>query len=111
MKLNVIREGIFSAVAFLIVILFPSIVLAGEIFGSVKAHNKLNRVEINCDAETYRGDIDQYGAYKVLASKTGKCKIRFQYGNNWTNSFTIRSYKKASRYDFKVDGDNNLRRE
>ncbi len=97
-------------------ILFPSITLAGEIFGTLreggKALKKGIKVEVVTPKKTYTALTDAYGSYRLYVVEKGKCTLKVYY-NNQTPSFDVYSYDKSIRYDMSLelkDGTYSLKR-
>ena len=87
-------------------IIFPSITLAGEMFGTLreggKAVTKGIKVEIVISEKTYTGETDAYGSYRVYVVEKGKCTLKVYY-NKQTPSFDVYSYDKSTRYDMNLE--------
>ncbi len=101
-----------AAAAFLL----PTIVLAGEIYGSLreggKAVAKGTKIEIVTPKKTYSTQTDAYGSYRLYVVEKGKCTLKVSYKDQ-TPSFELYSYERSTRYDMSLeskDGKYSLRR-
>ena len=90
--------------------LFPTLSFGGELYGEVRSSGKVSRVEINCGGKPFRSSVDRYGFYSVQVRSQGRCQIRFQLMQGWTNPYSIRSYREPFQYDFYIDSERNLHR-
>ncbi|HTK81202.1 MAG TPA: carboxypeptidase-like regulatory domain-containing protein [Bacteroidota bacterium] len=98
------------------VLLFSSITLAGEIFGTLreggKAVAKGIKVEIITPKKTYSTVTDAYGSYRLFVVEKGKCTLSVSYKNQ-NASFELYSYDKSTRLDMSLeakDGKYSLKR-
>jgi len=93
-------------ILFINIILFTSIVIAGEIFGSIKENNKAVgkgiKIEIITPKKAYTAETDSFGSYRMFLPEKGKCTLKV-YFNKQTPSFDIFSYDKSTRYDFLIE--------
>ena len=101
---------------FILMILFPSMIQAGEIYGTLreggKAVAKGIKIEVISPAKTYTVQTDAYGSYRLYVGEKGKCTFKVSYKNQ-EPSFVIYSYDKSTRYDMSLeskDGKYTLRR-
>jgi hypothetical protein len=98
-----LKKTILSLILFL---LFSSITLAGEIFGTLreggKAVAKGIKVEIVTPKKTYSTVTDAYGSYRLFVVEKGKCALNVYYKNQ-TSSFELYSYDKSTRYDMSLE--------
>ena len=87
-------------------LLFSSITLAGEIFGTLreggKAATKGIKVEIVTPKKTYTTITDTYGSYRLYVLEKGKCTLNV-YFKNQIPSFDLYSYDKSTRYDMSLE--------
>jgi hypothetical protein len=87
-------------------IIFPSMTLAGEMFGTLreggKAVTKGIKVEIVIAEKTYAGETDAYGSFRLFVVEKGKCTLKVYY-NKQTPSFDVYSYEKSTRYDMNLE--------
>jgi hypothetical protein len=107
---NKIKIVLFTASAIFILTLYAGFSFGGEILGQVKTNSRVSNVEVQCENTRYRGSIDRYGSYSVIVRQQGRCQIKFQTRQGWTNTYSIRSYKDSNQIDFIIDGDGNLHR-
>jgi hypothetical protein len=96
-----------SPILFLVpFIIFSSMTLAGEMFGTLreggKAVTKGIKVEIVILEKTYTGETDAYGSYRLFVVEKGKCTFKVYY-NKQTPSFEVYSYDKSTRYDMSLE--------
>ncbi len=89
-----------------VLILFPAIILAGEIYGTLREGAKTvakgTKVEVVTPKKTYTTETDAYGSYRLYIVEKGKCTMKV-YFNKQTPSFDIYSYDKSTRYDMSLD--------
>ena len=107
---NKIKIVLFTASAIFILTLYAGFSFGGQILGQVKTNSRVSNVEVQCKNNRYRGSINSHGSYSVIVRKQGRCKIKFKIGKDWTNTYSIRSYKDSNQIDFIIDGDGNLHR-
>ncbi len=92
-----------ATVALILLCLFPSPSLGGQIYGTLRDSGKpvgANvRVEIVCDSNTYSAMTDNYGSYKLFAKENGKCTFRVYYQKQVPQTI-VDSYADAAHYDF-----------
>ncbi len=96
--------------------LFPSLIYAGEIYGTIreggKAVTKGIKVEVVSPAKTYTAQTDAYGSYRLYVVEKGKCMLKVYYKGQ-TPLFMVYSYDKSTRYDLSLeskDGKYSLKR-
>jgi hypothetical protein len=101
----------------LLLLAAPSIVGAGEIYGSIKETGKPVKegvkVEVACGAKTVAAETDKYGAYRLFAQEQGKCTLTVRIGGE-TPSIAVHSFEDSARYNLvleKKDGKYVLRSE
>jgi len=94
---------------FLVVLIYPSISLSGEIYGSIKIGNRYVQqgvnIKIKCNNSPITTQTDQYGSYRVRISHIGSCTLKVTYGNQ-TPSIKIYAYKRPVRYDLLLEKSN-----
>jgi len=97
-------------------ILATSLLLAGEIFGTIRENSKPVKkgikVEITTAKKTDSTETDNYGSYRLFVTEKGKCTLKIHF-NKQTPTFEVYSYDKSTRYDFiieKKDTTYNLKR-
>ena len=91
----------------LFIILFPSSVFAGEVYGCIKEGKKFIgkgvKVEVTSDSNTYSTKTDKYGSFRLYVKEKGKCilKIYFtkQDKEQTTQDFAVYSYENPVKYD------------
>ncbi len=90
-------------------ILLPSIMLAGEIYGTVreggKAVAKGIKIEVVTPVKAYTAQTDAYGSYRLYVVEKGKCTFKVYYKNQ-EPTFVIYSYDKSTRYDMSLESKN-----
>lgn len=96
-----------NSILFLILLLlFPFITLAGEMFGTLrengKALTKGIKVEIVTPKKTYATVTDTYGSYRLYVLEKGKCTLKVYYKDQ-IPSFDLYSYDKSTRYDISLE--------
>jgi len=86
--------------------LFSSATLAGEIFGTLREHDKAVskgvKIEILTPAKTYVAATDTFGSYRLYVPEKGKCTFKVYYKNQ-TPTFDLYSYEKSTRYDMSIE--------
>ena len=86
--------------------LFSSVTLAGEIFGTLREHDKGvpkgTKVELVTSTKTYTAATDTFGAYRLYVPDKGKCVLKVYYKDQ-TASFNLYSYDKSTRYDLSIE--------
>lgn len=97
-------------------ILFSSITLAGEIYGTLREGGKVVKkgikIEIITPKKTYTTQTDAYGSYRLYIVEKGKCTLKVYY-NDQSPTFDVYSYDKSTRYDMSMeskDGKYSLKR-
>jgi hypothetical protein len=100
----------------LLLMLFPSVALGGEIFGTITEEGRSigqgTKVEIVSSGNTYSAETDKFGSYRIYVKETGRCVLKVQHGGQ-TPSIEISSYESSVRYDLaleKKDGQYSLKR-
>jgi hypothetical protein len=95
----------------------PSLVWAGEIYGSIKEGGKPVKegvkVEVACAGKTVAGETDKNGAYRLFAEEEGKCTLTVRIGSE-APSIAVDSFEDSARYNLvleKKDGKYVLRSE
>jgi len=87
-------------------LLFSSITLAGEVYGTLreggKAVTKGIKVEIVTPKKTYTTVTDTYGSYSLYVLENGKCTLKAYYKNQ-TPTFELHAYDKSTRYDMSLE--------
>ena len=95
-----------AALCLVLIILTVSSVLAGEIFGTIKADGKVVpkglKVEITTPDTSYSAVTDNYGSYRLFVPQKGKCSLTVHYRQK-APSIQIYSYPKSTRYDFIIE--------
>lgn len=85
--------------------LFPSLVFAGLIWGTIRvehstASGQKTQVKITCSGKTYTTMAQIPGSYRLTVPEAGKCQLTLPYKKQ-SLSYSIRSRKyKDMRYDF-----------
>jgi hypothetical protein len=97
------------AILLLLILLFPTFALAGQIFGSLKHNNtsvgKGVGVKIQCGEKDkpLEGTSDSFGSYSVYVPQPGKCAFTVYYGGQWSWPFDVYSDQTDPvRYDFEL---------
>lgn len=95
---------------FFVIILCPSLVFAGEIYGTIKKDRtpveKGIKVEVKCAG---RPDIfkttetDEYGSYRIYIPAEGNCTLTLHHEQK--PSIEIYSYKSSTRYNLLIEKD------
>ena len=105
------------ALSVLLLVAAPSLVGAGEIYGSIKEAGKPVKegvkVEVACGEKTVAGETDKNGAYRLFAQEEGKCTLTVRIGDEapW---IAVHSFEDSARYNLvleKKDGKYVLRSE
>ena len=101
----------------LLLVAVPSVVTAGEIYGSIKEAGKPVKegikVEVACGAKAVAGETDKNGAYRLFAQEQGKCTLTVRIGSE-APSIAVHSFEDSARYNLvleKKDGKYVLRSE
>ncbi len=101
----------------LLLVAVPSLVGAGEIYGSIKEAGKPVKegvkVEVACGAKTAAAETDKFGAYRLFAQEQGKCTLTVRIGDE-APSIAVHSFEDSARYNLvleKKDGKYVLRSE
>jgi hypothetical protein len=101
----------------LLLVAVPSLVGAGEIYGSIKEAGKPVqeglKVELACGQKTVAGETDKNGAYRLFAKEEGKCTLTVRIGAE-SPSIAVDSFEDSARYNLvleKKDGKYVLRSE
>ena len=104
----------------LLIVFFPSLAFAGEIYGCIKKGKKFIgkgvKVEITSEDKTYPPtETDEYGTYSLSVPKKGGFIIKVHYKGQTTSGFLVYSYEGSVQYNFSIieenDGKYSLRRE
>lgn len=97
------------AILLLLILLFPTFAVAGQIFGSLKENNtsvgKGVGIRIQCGEKVnpYEGESDSYGSYSVYVPQPGKCAFTVYYAGQWSLPYDIYSDQTDPvRYDFEL---------
>ena len=89
------------------VLLFPSLGLAGEIFGTLTMNGRPQKgVKIEVTESNRQNIIDQaatdrFGRYRLYVKKTGPVKLK-AFFQKAPYSLNIMSYEKSARYNLKL---------
>ena len=86
-----------------LLIVAPSLALAGEIFGKVvegsASVGEAASVEVKCGDKTYPAQkTDKSGSYHLVVAESGKCTLTVSYKKQ-SASLGIASYEDAVQYD------------
>ena len=99
-----------------IVLLFPAVLYAGQIYGSVTSAGKgvpQAGVEINCEGIITRGVTAGDGSYRINVPQQGQCRLTLS-GYTGAPSAVVFSYPNPSQYDFELlrhdDGNYEIRK-
>ena len=96
-------------VLFLFLILSPSFVFAGEIFGSITEGGRPVgqgiKVEITYAGKAYSTETDKYGSYRAYMPGMGKSLLKVHYKQQ-SPSIEISSYERPVRYDLVLEKQN-----
>jgi hypothetical protein len=88
------------------VMLFSSVALAGELYGTLreggKALAKGIKVEVVTPKKTYTTATDAYGSYRLFVPEKGKCTLNVYYKSQ-VPAFELYSYDKSTRYDMSLE--------
>jgi hypothetical protein len=87
------------------IVLLPSLLHAGQIFGSISSSGKpvpnATKIEINCGGAVTQGVTAGDGSYRINVPQQGQCTLTLpQYGA----STIVVSYPNPSQYDFQLVG-------
>ena len=89
---------------------------SGEIFGTLTDASKPvpqgTKVEVTAGGNTYSGETDKFGGYRIFVKEKGKCTLKVNY-NNQAPTFEVMSFEKGTRYDLVLenkDGKYSLKR-
>lgn len=90
-----------------LVMLFPSVTFAGEIYGSIKMGGTYIRqgtkVEIISASNTsYSKETDKYGSYSIHLKEEGKCRLIVHYQKQ-SPEIMVSSYKTSVRYNLVLE--------
>ncbi len=90
----------------LLLLLWTSPLLAGEVFGTITEGNKPvaagTKLEIAISGKTYPAEIDKFGAYRVVLKEKGKGTLTVHIQNQ-SPSVDLFSYDRSTRYDWILD--------
>ncbi len=79
---------------------------SGEIFGTLTEGTKPvtagTKVEITAGGNTYTGETDKFGGYRIFVKEKGKCPLKVYY-NKQTPTFDVISFEKGTRYDLVLE--------
>ncbi|RLI00599.1 hypothetical protein DRO38_06185, partial [Candidatus Bathyarchaeota archaeon] len=93
----------------LFIMLFPSFVFAGEIYGSIRERERSIepgiKVEIMTARNTYFTETDKYGSYRLYVPEKGKCTLKVHYKQQ-SPLIEIYSYERSVRYDLVLEKNN-----
>lgn len=106
------RRLTFVSLAMLLV---PSILHAGQVYGTVTANRKAianTQIEIRCGTTVTTGATSPDGSYRINVRQQGQCTLTLpRYAGQ--PSATVFSYPKPTQYDFEIvntNGRSQLRR-
>lgn len=89
-----------------LVLLFASLAVAGEIFGTIVDAGKPvpqgTKIEVTVGGKTFAGTADNLGTYHVQAMEKGKGTLTAYYKDQKLTA-DIFSLEKANRYDYTVE--------
>ncbi|TLY28779.1 MAG: hypothetical protein E6K56_09415 [Ignavibacteria bacterium] len=109
--ISAVSAGLSIAMAALQIFLAAAPVLAGEIFGSIKADGKSVgkgvKVEIAAPSKLLATESDNYGSYRIYVPEKGKCTLTVHYRDQKV-SIPVYSYERSTRYDFSIDRKDSL---
>jgi len=97
------------------IVLFPSVLYAGQVFGSVISNGMgvaNTAIEINCGGTATTGATAGDGSYRINVAQQGECTFTLA-GHPGHPSAVVFSYPEPSQYDFEVvatNGGSQLRR-
>lgn len=83
---------------------FPSLLYAGQIYGSVSRGNRAvggAAIEIDCGGVKTPGATGPDGSYRIQVSQQGQCILKL-VGYAGPASAKVYSYPNPSRYDFEL---------
>lgn len=93
----------------LLILLFPTGALAGQIFGSLKQNNSSVgngvgvRIQCGEKGRPIEGATDSYGSYSLYVPQPGKCAFTVYYSGQWSVPYEIYSDQADPvRYDFEL---------
>ncbi len=96
------KTGIFV----LLLLLWTSPLLAGEVFGTITESNKPvpagTKLEIAVAGKTYTAETDKFGSYRVIVKEKGKGTLTVRIRNQ-SPSADLFSYDRSTRYDWILD--------
>lgn len=99
----------------LAIILFPSVLHAGQVYGSITEAGRgvaSAAIEINCGGAVTTGATAADGSYRINVPQEGQCTLTLS-GYAGRPSAVVFSYPNPSQYDFEVvrtSGNYQLRR-
>lgn len=106
----------FTGMLLMALLLFASLVRAGEVYGTITDGNKPvaagTKVEITVAGKTYTAETDKFGSYRIVVKEKGKGKFTMHIDDQ-TPSLGLVSYDRSMRYDWileATDGKLSLRR-
>jgi hypothetical protein len=89
-----------------LIVLFPSLIFGGEIYGMIKIGKRPVgegiKVEIDCSGKIYTRYTDKHGSYSIYVQDKGQgtLKVHYPEESDHAPSITIFSYEKnAVQYD------------
>jgi len=87
----------------LLVLLFPTIAFAAQVYGSLKEGDRSLeqgiRIDITCGSNAYTGETDAHGSYSIYVRQTGRCTFTVHYRGQDPH-VEIYSYNDPVKYDF-----------
>ena len=90
------------------IVLFPSLLHAGQIFGSITAGGKGvagAAIEISCGGAVTTGSTSGDGSYRINVPQQGQCTLTLS-GYEGRPSSAVFSYPNPRQYDFELVGAN-----
>ena len=91
---------------FLVAMVLPLSVSAGEIYGSITADGRTVKegvgVEVASGGKTYSTKTDSSGSYRVFVPEKGNCALAVHYGGQ-SATVGIHSYETSARYDLALE--------
>jgi len=100
----------------LVIVLFPTVLHAGQIFGSVTSAGRgisQAGIEIHCGGSVTKGVTAGDGSYRINVVQQGQCTLTLS-GYQGSPSAVVFSYPNPSQYDFELvrhpDGNYELRK-
>ena len=100
----------------LLLLLFASCVVAGEVYGTITDGSKPIatgvKVEIGASGKVYTAETDKFGSYRIFVKEKGKCALTVHLKEQ-SPSVDLFSYDRSTRYDWILetnDGKLSLRR-